>query len=318
MRRRKEGYQSTSAPVTVHRAQVTGDRSQEIEKQVGKEVRGNGKEFGAQEGKRQRNKDLHERQIPNTERRKEVEEMTMKRAMKTTVPLGFVRVIETAAGMANDGYDLMAGKMSLVKEAARGRDIEIEIDEMPEELKPSLEKLMDVVDVEVKVPGVDFAIAERSKGAPTQKYDVKEEIFTINKITLEKTPRGALVVRVPSGAKKDLDEKVLCLSKEKNEKGLCIEERIKQGEVEAIAMVLAEWAKYASSGFVFDEETEVVMAKAIIKVVGVGMENSLVRLENEESTALILEGEVKKIIGDDADAWERIRGFMYPGRDKDQ
>ena len=228
------------------------------------------------------------------------------------IPVGTTLMVQKGVAAARRAYSWIDGKVSEARKEASHKEIKIEIEDMPEEVRSSLQPLLEVQGVSVKVPGADYAVAKTSEKAPDMKYDVKEEMFTIEKISLEKTAKGELVVQVPPEVIRNFDEKKLCLSDEKDVQGKTVAIKLEEGDIKTLAKVLAAWARYSPSGFHFDADAEEKVAKAVIRIVGVGVEDAFVRLEEDEISSRALEDEISMIIGNDTEARDRIMKFIYP------
>jgi len=240
-----------------------------------------------------------------------------KKAAEITVPIGVVLLIKDGADSGRKAYDWLTDRIDSMKDGIGSQEIQFEMKDVPWPLQKPLEQLLDVKGVDVKVPGTDFAVAKASLAVPSRLYNVEDILFTIDAITLDKVNDGEFEIRVPAEAKKDFENKVLCLAKIKDKHGKTIEDKLLEGDVETLAMVLAEWARYAVCGFSFDKETESTMAKAIVKVVGVGAQSKVVRivdngLKRDELGTVLLEKEIDKIVGEDKEAKERIMTYIYP------
>ena len=231
-----------------------------------------------------------------------------------TIMASFGPALVIRKGIAAGGkaFEKLKESVSTFKSDLGAKEFEIKVEEMPEEIKSSLEPLLEVEGVSVTVPGADYAVAGTQEDAPRLDYDVKDEIFTIDEISLEKTEKGSLVLRVPSSAEKDLNKKTLCFSKAKDPEGKTVEDRLLEGDPATIAKVLAEWARYSTVGFDFSKEDEAKVAKAVIRIVGVGVEDRVVKIEDNEVRSEALEEELRKIIGDDEEAWTRVLEFIHP------
>ena len=241
----------------------------------------------------------------------EIEE-EMQIAPPAIVPLGPALLINKGRLAGGEAYDWLEDNVTSFKNGFRAKEFEIKVEEMPEEMRGSLEPLLEIEGVSVTVPGADYAVAGTQEEGPRMNYDVKDEIFTIDDISLEKTEEGSLVVRVPPSAEKDLEKKALCLSRVKDLEGKTVEERLREGDPATLAKVLAEGARYSAVGFKFSKEAEGEVARAVIRIMGVGMEDAVVRFEEKELKSEALEEELQRIVGDDEEAWTRIRGFIHP------
>lgn len=228
------------------------------------------------------------------------------------VPIGSVLLMKNGADVGGKMYKWIGNYVGDARKDLTGETLSIKVAELPKELQVSAGVLLEVKGVAVEVPGTEYAVAKTSEKVPEMMYNVTDNLFTIDEITLEKKKTGELLVRVPQHVEKDLNGKKLCLSREKNNEGKTIKERLEDGDIKALAMVLAEWARYEKTGFKFGSESEEVVAKALIRIVGVGVETAVVRLEENETNSKILENEIGKIIGDDEEAWSSIMNFMYP------
>ena len=254
---------------------------------------------------------------PSLGEMEETEDVSNPKPVVTTIPLGSVLLVKNGSSIGVKMYEWIDEQVGGLRKDMAGNTINIEVGELPEELKVSVESLLEVEGVGVEVPGTDYAVAAGSDKAPVMNYDVKDEIFTIDKITLEKKKTGELLVHVPKGAKKDFGEKVLCLSLAKDETGKTVKEKLSEGDIKMLAMVLAEWARYSGSEFKFSKDTDEAVAKAVIRIIGVGVEDSFVRLEDSQLSSKALEDEIKAIVGDDTEAWDSIMEFIYPKRVKE-
>jgi len=239
------------------------------------------------------------------------------KAVEITVPVGFMVMVRDGADNGMRVLDWLGKRMDMVKDEVSRKEIRIEMKDVAEQFQVPLEQLLEVKGVAVHVPGTDYAIAKTSTAAPSRDYGVAEELFTVDGITLEKTAEDKFEIHVPADAKKDLKNRVLCLTGKKGADGKTITQKLEEGEVRALAMVLAEWARYSACGFSFDEDTEEKVVSAVIRVVGVGIRSRPVGvidevLEDEQPMAVMLETEIRKIIGEDQQAWDKIMGFMYP------
>jgi hypothetical protein len=181
---------------------------------------------------------------------------------------------------------------------------------MPDNMRRSLEPLMEIEGVSVRVPGLDYAVAKLSEKAPDMQYNVKEEIFTVSRISLERTEKGSLSVKVPHNVVRDLEKRELCLSEEKNPEGKTVAMSLEEGDVRTLAKVLAAWARYSPSGFDFDAVAEEKVAKAIIRIAGIGADPAIVRVEPDDIYSSELMREIDLIVGADSGARERITDFM--------
>lgn len=242
----------------------------------------------------------------------EVEPAETLKPRDIAVPMGSILLVKTSAEGSVKVYEWLEKHVSAARKDIASETLSVNMEEMPEELRVSLEPLLEVEGVKIEVPGADYAVAKDSKVAPIMEYDVKDEIFTIDEITLEKKKTGELLMYVPRNVKKDFSQKVLCLGSEKDALGKTIKQRLEEGDVKALAMVLAEWARYEKVGFKFSVETEEVVAKAVIRAVGVGVGDAVVRLEDSEVSSKALEDEISKIVGGDKKAWNSIMEFIYP------
>jgi hypothetical protein len=226
------------------------------------------------------------------------------------VPVGTTIMAKQWVDAARKIYGWINGKVSDAQKEAGHKKIKIEIEEMPEAVRSSLGPLLEVQGVSVKVPGADYALASVSENARNVRYDLKEDVFTIDKIALEKTKKGELVVKVPSDVVRDFDKKKLCLSEEKDPGGKTVAMKLAEGDVKVLANVLAAWAKYSPSGFHLDAAAEEKVAKAVIRLIGVGMQDAVVRLEEEEIYSKALESEIDAIVGADSEAKSRIMEYI--------
>ncbi len=242
---------------------------------------------------------------------------TARKVAEITVPIGFVLLIKDGADSGRKAYDWLTDRIDSMKDGMGSQEIQIEMKDVPTSLQKPLEQLLDVKGIDVKVPGTDFAVAKASLAAPSRLYNVEDILFTIDNITLDKVNENEFEIHVPSEARKDFEDKVLCLAKIKDKRGKTIEDKLLEGDVETLAMVLAEWARYAVCGFKFDKETEDIVARAVVKAVGVGVKSKVVRivdngLKRDEFGAVLLEKEIDKIVGEDKEAKKRIMRFIYP------
>jgi hypothetical protein len=243
------------------------------------------------------------------------------RIAEITVPVGLMVLVKNGADSGVYTLDWLGERIDTMKDELSRKEIQVELEDVPEQFHAPLEQLLEVEGIEVRVPGTDYAIAEISTNTPSRHYDVAEEIFTIDAITLEKTTEDKFEVHVPASALKDFTQKVLRLTDKKGVDGKTIAQRVEEGEIEVLAMVLSEWARYNACGFSFDKDTESTVVKAVIKVAGIGLRSRAVRvidktIEDEQPAAVLLENEIRKIVGEDQQAWDRIMEFMYPGSPK--
>ena len=229
------------------------------------------------------------------------------------MPLGEVRVIKNAAFAAQKAYFFLNEKVSAFRKPSEEKVTRIDPEKLPEEVKTSLERLSEVEGVSVSIPGADLVASLDTGDKVAPKYSVGEDIFTIDGISLEKTAKGDFVSRVPGEAARDFDNKKLCFSSSRDAYGKTVAMKIESGCAETMAKVLAKWAKYSRLGFEFDKKTEEKVVKGIIKIMGVGVDDAFVRLEERQVSAGVLEEEIRKIVGDDNDAMMRIAAFIRPG-----
>ncbi|NQT32515.1 MAG: hypothetical protein HQ594_02445 [Candidatus Omnitrophica bacterium] len=233
------------------------------------------------------------------------------KAVQMMVPFGPVFVTRNKKHEEETGVNVY-DRIKMVADEIGGKVMDIKADEMPESLQPALKQLLEVEGVEVMVPGAEFAVAKSFGEVPGMKYDVKEEVFSIDKIILKKAENGNFTIHIPSDVRKDFEDKNLSLSSKKGKNGKTVEQNLIEGDVETLAMVLAERARYDACGFEFDDSTASRVAKAIIKVVGIRTKSPLVRLDSGEIAEVSLESEIIKIVGDDAEALEEILRSVYP------
>lgn len=169
-----------------------------------------------------------------------------------------------------------------------------------DEARSALNKLDQVEGVAVSIPGFEYAIGVNADRSAIPEYEVEDNIFTIDAILLEKTVSGEFISRIPASAKDSLDKKTLCLLFQKDAGGNTIASKIQNGCPRTIATVLAKWAKYASLGFDFDKDTDNIMSKGLVMLA-----NSKAKYPETS-----FETEIRKIIGDDKEALQRISVFM--------
>ncbi len=190
----------------------------------------------------------------------------------------------------------------------------IDPEKLSEGIRERLDKLSEVEGVNVAIPGADFVASIESPSPPFEEAqsDISEKLFTIDDIVLEKTAKGEFVSRVPASAAADLERKKLCFSYERDSYGNTVSSRLESGCVETLAKVLVRWAKYSELGFDFDKKTEEKVAKAVIRTVGVGIDDAFVKLEEKGLSSGLLEEEIRKISGGDEDTMLRVASFIRP------
>ncbi|MFH1664720.1 MAG: hypothetical protein ABIA77_01075 [Candidatus Omnitrophota bacterium] len=130
--------------------------------------------------------------------------------------------------------------------------IDVNINDVPGELKSPLEQLMEVEGVEVEVPGTGVAVAVISGKAAGKLYDTGEKFFTIDDIKLKKKENGGLRLYIPDNARKDFQEKKLALNK-----------NVDLSDGGTLAKVIVRWSKYVAYGFSFDKTLEEEIVKAV-------------------------------------------------------
>ena len=88
----------------------------------------------------------------------------------------------------------------------------------------------------------------------------------------------------------------------------------------ALAMVLAEWARYECCGFSFAPDTEDMIEKALVRIAKVGAHDPATGalygiVSEEQPVAVLLESEILKIAGEDREAWDKIMDYLYSRSD---
>jgi hypothetical protein len=95
---------------------------------------------------------------------------------------------------------------------------------------------------------------------------------------------------------KDTESKTLHFTKTPDSNGLSTYQKIKGGCPITLAGVLAEWSKYSPEGFNFSPEAEEAVLNAIIRIVGIGMEDIFVCVHETETSSGILQKELNKLV----------------------
>ncbi|MDP8299301.1 MAG: hypothetical protein P9L88_05305 [Candidatus Tantalella remota] len=225
-------------------------------------------------------------------------------------PLGSALLVKNAANVSGKVYSWLDTKVSSIKKRSGDRITQINPENVPENVRGSLDQLFEVEGVSLSIPGVDYVVPGIEDLAAQEQTVIEENLFTIDRISLEKTACGKFVSRVPPDVVNDLDRKLLCFSSSPDAFGKTVAVKLEEGCVATLAKVLVKWASYSRMGFDFDKETEEKVVKAVIRAVGVGVEDAFVMLEESEMSSGELEAEIKKIIGNDQDAMSRIYGFI--------
>jgi hypothetical protein len=228
--------------------------------------------------------------------------------------LGPVLMVKNTADAARNVFILVEESVAKVKKNSTEKVVHLDPKKIHHEARIALDQLSEVEGVAVSIPGAEFAISAGDNDQPSSKYEVEDNVFTIDSISLEKTARGGFVSRIPSDAKDAYETKTLSFCSEKDAEGKTVALRIEEGCAETLAKVLAKWAKYSSLGFDFDRDTEEKVIKAVIKFIGIGTGDVLVRLEEAEMSSGVLEREIAKIIGEDEATMTKIAKFINPGK----